>query len=90
MADTIRVMAAKQDDRVVLWEVHPDHPNGEVFIAGNGRATEVALTGAVERRLKTGELVQVMVESKSSKKAKVEATKVEAEAVKVEAPTEVD
>lgn len=59
MAEIITVMAAKVDDRVVLWEVHPDHPTGEIFIAGNGTAVQVALTPQVQRHLNDRALVQV-------------------------------
>lgn len=59
MAEIITVMAAKQDDRVVLWERHPDHPGGEVFVAGNGRAVRAARTAAVQQRLAVRTLLVV-------------------------------
>lgn len=64
MADKIKVMAAKQDSTVVLWETHPDHvsednPTGEVFISGDGQSCEVGLTREVQKRLTDGRLVQV-------------------------------
>lgn len=37
MTDTIKVHSGREDDRVVLSERHPDHPGGEVFIAGQYR-----------------------------------------------------
>ena len=37
MTDTIKVQSARHDDRIALYEVHPDHPEGEVFIAGPKR-----------------------------------------------------
>lgn len=40
---------------VALWERHPDHPNGEVFLYGDA-VFEVALTPAVEARLRSGVL----------------------------------
>lgn len=61
MTELITVMGAKVDDRVVLWEVHPDHPTGEIFIAGNGTAVQVALTAQVQQRLNDRTLVQVQV-----------------------------
>ena len=80
MADKIKVMAAKQDSTVVLWETHPDHvsddnPTGEVFIAGNGQSCEVALTREVQKRLTDGRLVKVNTgpqpeEASTTKKAK--------------------
>lgn len=41
---------------VALWERHPEHPGGEVFLAGGG-VFDVALTPAVEARLRDGRLV---------------------------------
>lgn len=40
---------------VALWERHPDHPGGEVFLYGDA-VFEVALTPAVEARLRSGVL----------------------------------
>lgn len=59
MTELITVMAAKVDGRVVLWETNPDHPGGEAFLAGDGRAAQVALTPRVQARLETGELIRV-------------------------------
>lgn len=80
MADKIKVMAAKQDNTVILWETSPDHvsddnPTGEVFIAGNGQSCEVALTREVQKRLTDGRLVRVNTgpkpeEASTTKKAK--------------------
>ncbi len=43
-----------------FWERHPDHPNGEVWVAGHagqpGPAVQVARTAAVNRALKEGRL----------------------------------
>lgn len=63
MADLINVMAAKVDDRVALWERHPDHPTGEVWIVGDGTQHEVALTPRVVSLLKSGVLIRVQVYS---------------------------
>lgn len=55
----IRVRVADPaENQVALWERHPAHPGGEVFIAGAGEF-EVATTPAVEARLRNGRLVQV-------------------------------
>jgi len=55
----IRVRVADPTvNQVALWERHPAHPGGEVFIAGAGEF-EVAATPAVEARLRNGRLVQV-------------------------------
>lgn len=59
MTEIISVMAAKVDDRVALWERHPDHPTGEIWIVGDGQPHEVALTPRVVALLKDGTLLQV-------------------------------
>lgn len=51
-------LAEPQTHQVALWERHPDHPGGEVFLAGDG-TFEVAATAAVETRLRNGRLVLV-------------------------------
>lgn len=54
---TVRVRVGDPVSSVVaLWERHPEHPGGEVFLAGGG-VFEVALTPAVEARLRDGRLV---------------------------------
>lgn len=67
MTELITVMAAKANDRVVIWEVNPDHPNGEVFIAGDGRSVQAALTPAIQRKLDAGELIKVTVAGDETK-----------------------
>ena len=57
MAELIWVKPGNDDGRVALFETHKDHPDGEVFVAGPPVA--VALTPLVERKLKSGELVEV-------------------------------
>ena len=54
---TVRVRVGDPGSSVVaLWERHPEHPDGEVFLAGGG-VFEVALTPAVEARLRDGRLI---------------------------------
>lgn len=60
MSNIITVMAASVNGKVVLWEVNPQHPGGEVFISGDGRAVRVTLTPAVQSKLITGELIKVV------------------------------
>lgn len=55
--EIIKVKAA-QPDEVALWEVNPDHPGGEVLVAGPS-VFEVATTPKVLHKLATGELVKV-------------------------------
>lgn len=58
MADLITVEATREDGRVALWEKHPDHPDGEVFVAGGNGRHEVARTPAVLRALAEGRLIE--------------------------------
>ena len=62
MTDYIKVMAAIEDGRALLWEKHPDHPNGEIFIAGNGATVEVARTIQVNAYIEQQKLVVVKEE----------------------------
>lgn len=57
MTNLVKVAPAKNDNRVVVWEVHPDHPNGEVFIVGNGKPYEVAHTPRIAGLLGRGVLL---------------------------------
>jgi hypothetical protein len=34
--------------KVILWERHPDHPNGEIVVVNDGRSYEVAETKAIK------------------------------------------
>lgn len=49
----VSVRSATADDRVVLWERDPRHPDGEVFIAGDG-LVQAGLTEAVTTRIRNG------------------------------------
>jgi len=52
----ITVRAARQDGRVALWERHPDHPEGEIFVASGGGPVRAARTPLVLRALADGAL----------------------------------
>lgn len=54
----ITVKSGLPTNRVALWERHPDHPGGEVFIADE-KEYQVAETAAVKARLKSGDLIEV-------------------------------
>jgi hypothetical protein len=57
--DVLRVRVADpESNRVTLWERHPAHPGGEVWLTGAG-AFDVAATPAVVARLRDGRLVAV-------------------------------
>jgi len=62
MIDIIKVKATNDAGRVAIWEKHPSHPNGEVFVSGNGKTVEVANTVAVRNAIRTGALVEVQPE----------------------------
>ena len=59
MSEIIRVTTAKNNNQVVLWEVHEDHPGGEVWIVGDGQAYAVALTPRVRERLNNHTLLRI-------------------------------
>lgn len=57
--DVLRVRVADPDSpTVALWERHPAHPGGEVWLTGAGEF-DVAATPAVVARLRNGRLVAV-------------------------------
>jgi len=58
MTELITVSAARQDGRVALWERHPDHPGGEVFVAADSGRVQVARTPAVQAALTGGRLLE--------------------------------
>lgn len=49
MAKIITVRSTEIHDRVVLYELHPDHPKGRGWVTGNGKAVQVAHTNQVNR-----------------------------------------
>lgn len=59
MSELIRVMAAKHMDQVVLWERHPKHPGGEVFIKGDGTSSMVYPTPQIAGLIESGNLLKV-------------------------------
>lgn len=75
MADTIWVKSGRDDDRVVLWEVSPEHPaddfgQHEAFVAGKDSApVEVATTPRVNQLVRDGELVEVSAPAADAKAA---------------------
>lgn len=59
MADLVEVLPGRDDGRVALFETHRDHPDGEAWVANRGQAVWVARTPLVQRKLASGELVEV-------------------------------
>jgi len=51
--------AKEQDGKVILWEVHPGHPDGECFIANDGIKAEVEETPAIKDLLAKGLIKKV-------------------------------
>lgn len=66
--------------KVALWEVHKDHPDGEVFIADQ-EPVEVAPTEQVHKRLAKGWLVEVKAEKPAAKTPEPKAVEPELEEV---------
>jgi len=59
MVDLITVCAGLNDGRIAIWDRHPDHPGGELILAGDGSEARAARTPAVLRALADGRLVEV-------------------------------
>lgn len=55
----VTVAGAGSNRRVVLFERHVDHPEGEAFVCNDGTNRKVAETAEVKRLLAAGELVKV-------------------------------
>ena len=54
--EIVTVRSTASDGRVIVWERHPEHPNGEVFVVGDKEERRVALTSAVLAELSKGRL----------------------------------
>ena len=54
----ITVRGAGDDHKTALWEVHVDHPNGEVMIINEDVGVEAAETAAVKQGLANGTLLK--------------------------------
>ena len=60
MADLITVQYARKDGRVALWERHPEHPAGEIYLASaEVGPVQVAPTVGVLAALRDGSLIEV-------------------------------
>ena len=55
--ELINVKAPNEHCNVVLWQRHPDHPAGEVYVT-EGMVVTVASTEEVQQRLRTGRIIQ--------------------------------
>lgn len=54
---TLKVRAAKKDNRVAFSEVNEAHPGGSVLVYGNGKEVEVGDTPAVRAAIRQERLV---------------------------------
>lgn len=54
----IKTLKVKSADGRVFWEKHAAHPDGEVFVGGEG-AVKVAKTPNVVRAMRAGRLEEV-------------------------------
>lgn len=54
----VLVKSGRLDGRVACWERHPDQPNGEICVDGEGVPVEVAETAKVLGCLADGSLVR--------------------------------
>ncbi len=60
---TIKVKAARKDNRVAFSELDKAHPNGSAFVYGNGKEVEVGDTRAVRQAIREGRLVAVTTQA---------------------------
>lgn len=86
MSDLIWVLPGEANaTRVALFERHPDHPGGEIFVAGSEqnpdavKPVQVARTSGVEQALQRGSL-QLVDPPKPARKKRSTAKKKEPEA----------
>lgn len=70
---TITVKSALNSNDVALWDKHPDHPTGEIFVAGD-EVVEAAETPRVLQALGNGRLEKV-VKKTASKSTKTSGSK---------------
>jgi len=54
----VTVRGAGDDHKVVLWEKHEAHPEGEAFVVNEDKGVEVATTAEVKRLLADGTLIK--------------------------------
>lgn len=71
MTDFIKVKATNSEGKVALWDRDDRHPNGEVFVTGNGEAVKVANTVAVRDAIRRGALVEVQPEKADAPKPEI-------------------
>lgn len=55
----IKVKGAGTDGKVVLWEKHKDHPNGEAFVCNDGIEYIVSETKEVKLKIADGSILRV-------------------------------
>ena len=55
----IEVRGAGSDNRVVLWEEDPRHPNGQAWVTNDGKSVWVFPTAEVNRKIKEGTILRV-------------------------------
>lgn len=85
MPTRIWVQPGRDDGRIALYEVHSDHPGGEAWVAEPGETVLVAMTPMVERKLQSGELVEVSAPALAEKPAVKRLSKAEVAAQIAEA-----
>ena len=77
MADKLPLIGVKGvstdktlENKVLLWERHPDHPEGEALVVNDGKAYQVAETKEVKRLIGEGVLERVNWNSREVPKNK--------------------
>lgn len=71
----ITVKGTGDDNKVVIWEKSPEHPNGEILVSNDGKAVEVGKTKGITDRLRDGRLVETEAEAPKNDAKKPSAKK---------------
>lgn len=77
MAQLLHVRSAgKNNGRVILWEKHPSHPDGEIFISDReGEVFTVGRTAAVVSCISSGLILEVEAEAEGEEPSEEEEPK---------------
>ena len=57
------------DHKTILWEKHPEHPKGEIYVVNDGKTYEVAKTKSISNLLTQGRLEETEKSEPAAKKA---------------------
>ncbi len=87
--EKILVEPAETDGRVILWERHPQHPDGEIYLTADEGAepVEVARTEGVNEAIREGRLNHIRTTQRPRKAERDDSTRVPKDGIAVVATT---